>query len=101
MKKGGEDQFEDEGGRRVVLCRSLVRTDSFSKQKISKEEEQFMQLKLEDLGRCTGFPVQTPRDFVDRGLLPTAKAEGKSATYDGLSLLRHLQEVNRARLVRC
>lgn len=54
-------------------------------------------LRIEDLAQCTGFPPEVLLDFAERGLLPRMESrKAERDTYDGLSLLRQLEEVNHA-----
>lgn len=55
------------------------------------------QATMQRLSRCTGFPVQTLRDFAERGLLPKAINDASSEqALDGLALLRKIGEIEDA-----
>ncbi len=54
-----------------------------------------MQLNIEQLSHCTGFPPETLLDFAERGLLPRARSQdSKQIIFDGVALLRCLEELN-------
>lgn len=51
------------------------------------------QATMRRLSRSTGFPVQTLRDFAERGLLPKAKNNKDGEQFDGMALLRNVGEI--------
>lgn len=58
-----------------------------------------MKSSIEQLTRCTGFPPETLRDFVKRGLLPVFDGGDsmRSAKFNGLALVRNLEVLRNAR----
>lgn len=48
-------------------------------------------MSLNYLSRVTGFPPETLKTFVEAGLLPKG-AIGHNDSYDGLALLKSLEE---------
>ena len=52
---------------------------------------------IRQLSWRTGFPPETLRDFAERGLLPQVPSQEPSEpAFDGLALLRGLEEMNDA-----
>jgi DNA-binding transcriptional MerR regulator len=56
-------------------------------------------LSLSDLAEATGIEARTIRSYIERGLLPSADARGRGASYSGehLSRLHVIQALRRAR----
>src|SRR5262249_39135160 len=54
---------------------------------------------LNDLAEATGFEARTIRSYIERGLLPSAEARGRGASYsvEHLNRLRAIQILRRAR----